>query len=324
MRTGMAGGLPLPANLALKAYRRPPLSRGPLLSKRAMDDRGPPPRASLRHPRGAVGAAHQPCCRAATSNGPYWRGSSRRGRRCWWRPPPTRGLDVAAIQAIRRLLLEEREAGTAILMISEDLEEIMELSDEIVVLYEGRDHGQAGTGAGQPGGLGDADGGPYGGPGVNLAVGAREIVVERRPLPPLWGAGGGAHLLGFLRPGDRRGDHMGCRPRPGPRLHRDGQEGFPGPVAADRDSGDRHPPDPDRTGRSGRLPYEDMEHRRRRPAHHGRGRLGRDGVVDRGRGRRPGRHSDHAGGGGGGGGRCGRRWPPCPGPTSTPMRSYRP
>ena len=45
---------------------------------------------------------------------------------------------MAAIQAIRRLLLEEREAGTAILMISEDLEEIMELSDEIVVLYEGR------------------------------------------------------------------------------------------------------------------------------------------------------------------------------------------
>ena len=51
---------------------------------------------------------------------------------------PTRGLDVAAIEAIRRILLDERDAGTAILMISEDLEEILDLSDEIVVLYEGR------------------------------------------------------------------------------------------------------------------------------------------------------------------------------------------
>ena len=51
---------------------------------------------------------------------------------------PTRGLDVAAIDAIRQILLDERDAGTAILMISEDLEEILDLSDEIVVLYEGR------------------------------------------------------------------------------------------------------------------------------------------------------------------------------------------
>ncbi|MYA86729.1 MAG: hypothetical protein F4Y12_14255 [Acidimicrobiaceae bacterium] len=45
---------------------------------------------------------------------------------------------MAAIEAIRRILLDERDAGTAILMISEDLEEILDLSDEIVVLYEGR------------------------------------------------------------------------------------------------------------------------------------------------------------------------------------------
>lgn len=45
---------------------------------------------------------------------------------------------MAAIEAIRRILLDERDAGTAILMISEDLEEILDLSDRIMVLYEGR------------------------------------------------------------------------------------------------------------------------------------------------------------------------------------------
>jgi len=51
---------------------------------------------------------------------------------------PTRGLDVGATEYIRRKLLVERERGSAILLISEDLEEIMSLSDRIAVLYEGR------------------------------------------------------------------------------------------------------------------------------------------------------------------------------------------
>ena len=50
---------------------------------------------------------------------------------------PTRGLDVAAIQDIRQLLLDVRDKGAAILMISEDLEEVMVLSDEILVMFEG-------------------------------------------------------------------------------------------------------------------------------------------------------------------------------------------
>jgi simple sugar transport system ATP-binding protein len=50
---------------------------------------------------------------------------------------PTRGLDVAAIQVIRQLLLDVRDKGAAILMISEDLEEVMALSDEILVMFEG-------------------------------------------------------------------------------------------------------------------------------------------------------------------------------------------
>lgn len=51
---------------------------------------------------------------------------------------PTRGLDVGAIEAIQRLLLAQREAGTAILLISEELEELLSLSDRIAVMFDGK------------------------------------------------------------------------------------------------------------------------------------------------------------------------------------------
>ncbi len=50
---------------------------------------------------------------------------------------PTRGLDVGAIEGVQRLLLAQREAGAAILLSSEELEELLALSDRILVMYEG-------------------------------------------------------------------------------------------------------------------------------------------------------------------------------------------
>ncbi len=51
---------------------------------------------------------------------------------------PTRGLDIGATEYVHARLLEQCQAGTAILLISEDLDEIMGLSDRIAVIYEGR------------------------------------------------------------------------------------------------------------------------------------------------------------------------------------------
>jgi simple sugar transport system ATP-binding protein len=51
---------------------------------------------------------------------------------------PTRGVDIGATEYIHERLLEQRDAGTAILLISEDLDEIQEMSDQIAVIYEGR------------------------------------------------------------------------------------------------------------------------------------------------------------------------------------------
>ena len=51
---------------------------------------------------------------------------------------PTRGLDVGAIEFVHRRLVEERDEGRAVLLVSLELDEILSLSDRILVMYEGR------------------------------------------------------------------------------------------------------------------------------------------------------------------------------------------
>ena len=51
---------------------------------------------------------------------------------------PTRGLDVGAMEYIHQRILQEKERGAGIILISEDLDEILVLSDRIVVMYEGQ------------------------------------------------------------------------------------------------------------------------------------------------------------------------------------------
>jgi len=51
---------------------------------------------------------------------------------------PTRGLDIGATEYVREQLLDQRKRGAAIMLISEDLDEILALSDRVAVIYEGR------------------------------------------------------------------------------------------------------------------------------------------------------------------------------------------
>jgi simple sugar transport system ATP-binding protein len=46
-------------------------------------------------------------------------------------------LDVGAIEAIQKLILSQQAEGTAVLLVSEELEELLSLSDRIAVIYEG-------------------------------------------------------------------------------------------------------------------------------------------------------------------------------------------
>ena len=138
---GLVGGLPLEDNLILKSYRSPPHRRGLRLSARAIrrtarwltdrfDIRGSLTDSPVRFLSGgnlqrailAREISQQPKVLIASS--------------------PTRGLDIAAIGAVREILLEQRENGTAILLLSEDLDELSSMADVILVIYEGRIVGQ--------------------------------------------------------------------------------------------------------------------------------------------------------------------------------------
>jgi len=51
---------------------------------------------------------------------------------------PTRGVDIGAIEFIHRRIIEQRDAGKAVLLVSAELDEIRSLSDRIAVMYEGK------------------------------------------------------------------------------------------------------------------------------------------------------------------------------------------
>ena len=55
---------------------------------------------------------------------------------------PTRGLDVGAIEFIHNQILKERDNGIAVLLVSYELDEVMQLSDRFLVMYEGQITGE--------------------------------------------------------------------------------------------------------------------------------------------------------------------------------------
>ena len=55
---------------------------------------------------------------------------------------PTRGLDLAAVEAVRAQLRRVRDDGCAVLLVSLDLDEVLALADRVVVMFEGRLNGE--------------------------------------------------------------------------------------------------------------------------------------------------------------------------------------
>jgi len=134
---GIAPGLSVEENLILKCYHRPPFSKGPFLdlrfisewSRKLVDEYGIMT-PSLKTPVGVLsgGNIQRLILARELSMKPRLIVASH----------PTYGLDVAASEYIRSLLIEQRNKGAAVLLVSEDLEEIMALSDKIAVMYDGR------------------------------------------------------------------------------------------------------------------------------------------------------------------------------------------
>jgi simple sugar transport system ATP-binding protein len=139
--TGAAGGLSLAENLALKGYRVPPLKRGPWLDRAALRDRAArligeydvqPP--AVDAPAGALSGGNLQRLILAREIAA--------APRLLVAAQPTRGLDVGATEAVHRLLQLLRDRGSAILLVSADLDEIRGLADRIIVLFEGRIAGE--------------------------------------------------------------------------------------------------------------------------------------------------------------------------------------
>jgi ABC-type uncharacterized transport system ATPase subunit len=135
--TGLISNLNITDNAILKDYRRPPMARGPVLDNQAAAE------FTDRLIMGYSITAPGRTARTGLLSG----GNQQKlllARELSGEPSlivavhPTRGVDIGATEAIHRLLLDQRTRGAAILLISEDLDELLALSDRIAVLYEGR------------------------------------------------------------------------------------------------------------------------------------------------------------------------------------------
>ena len=135
-RRGLVLEFTLAENVALHDFDRPPNSRfgwlrpSRLIARAAtllkeFDVRGGGPKTAARSLSG--GNQQKVVIAREVSNDP----------RVLIAAQPTRGLDVGAIEYVHRRLVEERDEGRAVLLVSLELEEILSLSDRILAMYEG-------------------------------------------------------------------------------------------------------------------------------------------------------------------------------------------
>jgi general nucleoside transport system ATP-binding protein len=136
-RRGLVLPFTLAENLALHGYRKPPESKRGLLFPRKMVERA---RRLLREFDVRGGTPQTPA--GALSGGNQQKVVLAReidvDPRVLIAAQPTRGLDVGAIEFVHRRLVEQRDDGRAVFLVSLELEEILSLSDRILVIYEGQ------------------------------------------------------------------------------------------------------------------------------------------------------------------------------------------
>ncbi len=136
-RDGLVLPFPVADNLVLNTYYQVPFTRGVVLQPEAIlrtaeqrirefDIRTPSP---LTPVSSLSGGNQQKLIVAREFSRPI---------RLLVASQPTRGLDVGSIEYIHKSIVEKRDEGTAVLLVSPELDEIMELSDRIAVLYRGK------------------------------------------------------------------------------------------------------------------------------------------------------------------------------------------
>ncbi len=136
-RVGSSPNLTITDNVIMKTYRRQPISHGMTIDDGAAQGYA----SSLKQTYDIMAPSVQTMARKLSG------GNLQKvilAREITTDPKlivavqPTRGLDVGAVEAIQQHLLQQRLAGTAVLLISEELEELLALSDRIAVIFDGK------------------------------------------------------------------------------------------------------------------------------------------------------------------------------------------
>jgi general nucleoside transport system ATP-binding protein len=136
-RDGLVLSFPVADNLVLNTYYRPPNAYGLALQQRTINATAAAlvEEFDVRTPNVATpvsslsGGNQQKVIVAREFSRPI---------RLLIAAQPTRGLDVGSIEYIHRRIVEKRDEGAAVLLVSSELDEIMELADRIAVMYKGR------------------------------------------------------------------------------------------------------------------------------------------------------------------------------------------
>lgn len=140
-RFGLILPLPLTYNLALKSYYQKPFANHGFLNETAFDKHAA---RLIKNFDVRTNSMHDPA--SDLSGGNQQKAIIAReldlNSKLVVVFQPTRGLDVGAIEAIHKQILAERDAGRAILLVSFELDEIMQLSDRIIVLHDGKISGE--------------------------------------------------------------------------------------------------------------------------------------------------------------------------------------
>ncbi|MDE5051559.1 ABC transporter ATP-binding protein [Niallia taxi] len=133
---GLVLDFPIGQNMVLQTYYKQPISKAGFLNRREIDLKA---KTLIEEYDVRTPGAHTPA--RALSGGNQQKAII--GREVDRNPDlliaaqPTRGLDVGAIEFIHRRLIEQRDKGKAVLLISFELEEILNVSDRIAVIFEG-------------------------------------------------------------------------------------------------------------------------------------------------------------------------------------------
>ena len=137
LHDGIAPELSIAENLAALDYRGAPASRRGLLDREALDRRA---REAIAHYDVVAAGPQQPIGQLSGGNMQklvFARELAARPR-CLVANQPSRGVDVGAAQRLHQSLLALRDGGSAVLLFSADIDELLVLSDRLAVMFEGR------------------------------------------------------------------------------------------------------------------------------------------------------------------------------------------